>query len=360
MVILILQSSRPPPQKNFCEFNPEHLSFAIITSVTKYSPKGGYMYHYFLRPFKLFFALYAAFFSANAAQAFSPDHYLSYTIMSFFEPNNVFLKDQFIEGNFIVYKPLKLLNPSDKIHMLPDGTTNAVKKNNPKLHYIAYEVSWQNPNPQTRLVKISNQFENSELAVYTYPDRMLVPAGKRHRALWPPVPDPVLISPSVSSLNRDEVGINGTYIPIPEGSHYLCYRTEDQNFDTMGILRDQFMMTDFNVLRRTHICNPAIKRHNDKVYETDIADRENHLACYEIDATDLSRRVLTNDQFGARRSLVMMNNEVCVPTVKTEITPEPTICGEIDADGLCPTTPNCPINTICQPDPSGSVNCICL
>ena len=97
---------------------------------------------------------------------FTPDHYLSYRIMNFYQQSfKVFLKDQFIQGLFNVYRPIRLLNPSDKLHILPDGTVNEARRNNPRLHYVAYEIYWENPAPITKTVHINNQFEDADLTL---------------------------------------------------------------------------------------------------------------------------------------------------------------------------------------------------
>lgn len=280
--------------------------------------------------------------------------------MSFYKPLRVFLKDQFIRGNFSVYRPIRLLNPSDKLHLLPDGTVNDVRQNNPRLHYVAYEVNWENPVPVTKNIHISNQFEDAKLELVTYPDRLLVPAAKRHFSWQPPTTDPNELSMNFSSMGEKlNEAIDAIALPVPEGSHYLCYRVEQIDLsDVLAIFRDQFWSIDLNHLTRTHICNPAIKRHNNRVWETDINDADNHLVCYDIEALDIFKKVYTQDQFGGRPTYVYLNDEVCVPTRKVEITPE-IPCGEIGPDGECPVATNCPIDTVCSPADTGDLSCVC-
>lgn len=315
---------------------------------------------------KLFFlGLLLALSLAQASRAedeptptnFTPDHYLSYRIMSFHEPFKVFLRDQFIRGVFNVYKPVRLLNPSDKLHLNPDGTINESKRNNPRLHYVAHEVYWENPAPVTKAVHIKNQFEEANLNIVTYPDLLLAPAAKRQYSWQPPSNDPTSPLSTMSAAIAD--AIDAIVLPIPDGSHYLCYRVDQVDVSAvLVVFRDQFWSVDFNHLTRTHLCNPAIKRHNNKVYDTDIFDSDNHLVCYDIESSEIFRKVLTRDQFGSRPTYVYLNDEVCVPTRKTEVVPD-IPCGEIGADGECAVATNCPDNTICTPLFDGTPRCVC-
>jgi hypothetical protein len=286
--------------------------------------------------------------------AFTPDHYLSYQIMLHQQQTQkVFLRDQFIRGNFYVFSPFRLLNPSDKLHLLPDGTVNKIKIRNPRLHYLAYEINWENPVPVTKQVHIKNQFEESDITLVTYPDRLLAPAAKHQYAWQPPNTDPTLGPDALSE------GAKAILLPIPNGSHYLCYPLENLDLSTvLAVFRDQFWSIELNRLTRTHLCNPVVKRHNNKVYETDIHDSENHLVCYDIDPSAIFRKVLTRDQFGTRTGYVYLNDEVCVPTTKTEFVPE-IPCGEVGADGECPVATNCPDNTICTPIIDNEPRCVC-
>ncbi len=288
---------------------------------------------------------------------FTPDHYLSYRIMSFYQPFRIFLKDQFIRGVFNVYRPIKLLNPSDKLHLLPDGTVNEVKLNNPRLHYVAHELNWIDPVPVTKVVHIKNQFEEAKITLVTYPDRLLAPAAKRQFSIYPPTD--LAPNPAATMGEKLAEAVDAILLPIPQGSHYLCYRIENLDVSlVLAVFRDQFWSVDFNHLTRTHLCNPAIKRHNNKVYDTDINDPDNHLVCYDIEPLDIFRKVLTRDQFGTRAAYVHLNDEVCVPTRKTEV-PLEIPCGEIGADGECPVATNCPPETVCSPADTGDLRCIC-
>ncbi|TSC62865.1 MAG: hypothetical protein G01um101448_524 [Parcubacteria group bacterium Gr01-1014_48] len=238
------------------------------------------------------------------------DHYLSYLVDKPINPVGVVLHDQFIDPtDFTVFAIERLLNPVRKLHQ---GLTFDPKR--PGLHYLAYRLS--SPVPFTpRSVFIENQFERQIVSV-TKPRYLLTPTGKRKTG----IPIEKVLSTAPDSLAGR---LLATIVPsIPQNAnHYLCYNVEPYAITKGVSLRDQFQIGTFKVIRALYLCNPVEKTHNGK--RSEIIDERNHLMCYEVlPHNPLNRPVLTHDQFGVKSLKPVRTEEICVPTVKTHLTPD--------------------------------------
>ena len=105
---------------------------------------------------------------------------------------------------------------------------------------------------------------------------------------------------------------------MPKANHYKCYQILDWVEDpTLQVnLTDQFGRSQARVLRPYSLCNPVDKNGEG------IADKENHLVCYQI-ADDPSgeyervREVEVQNQFGENRLWVgIPSRELCLPSKK--------------------------------------------
>jgi len=75
----------------------------------------------------------------------------------------------------------------------------------------------------------------------------------------------------------------GVAIPaIPIGNHYVCYpvRESTQFIPRTATFHDEFGTFTATVQKITHLCNPALKRADGKVYE--MVNPQMHLTCYAI------------------------------------------------------------------------------
>lgn len=245
------------------------------------------------------------------------DHYLSYKVRfgkgaPRFAPEDVALQDQFRQSNFVVRRPVGLLNPVEKTH---EGTVAGI--GNPDLHYLSYHVN----GAPFRLdnVRIRSQFGELTLDLKRA-DRLLVPAFK---------------------------ALPGGTLPAgtPQGAdHYLCYRVNvsgdrddegedddddescDPRFPSRPRVRllDEFNLPrDFDVVRPTRLCAPAVKTHDGVRHDADVANPANHLTCYRVRPAGGEAKhqrvhgIRARDQFGDHLLDTQKEREVCVPSTKT-------------------------------------------
>ncbi|HBV01460.1 MAG TPA: hypothetical protein DEF00_03660 [Candidatus Taylorbacteria bacterium] len=247
------------------------------------------------------------------------DHYLSYLLDKSIQPVTVTLRDQFINPtDFTLVLIERLLNPVRKLH---EGLAFNPKR--PNLHYLAYRLQ-SSASFAPRSVLIENQFEKNVIKV-TKPRYLLTPTGKnkigipieKTLSILPPAAANKLIAAIVPSIPKN-------------ANHYLCYDVEPYDITEGVSVRDQFQNRQFEVIRARYLCNPAEKTHNGKVSE--IVDRSNHLMCYEvIPHNQVNRKVITHDQFGIKSQTAVRTEEICVPTVKTPLSP--TACTRPDTEG---------------------------
>ena len=248
---------------------------------------------------------------AHTSHAQVGQHYLSYRFQTQnFTPVNVFLQDQFLQGQFTVVKPRILLNPVIKKVVDSQGLVHVYPITRPDLHYIGYQIQNLNavafPGAQ---VNISNQFETADIKV-GQPRVLLAPAAKKRL--------PVV---NLGAANiPGATGVAASKFPIPDAEHYLCYDVEPKTFQIPLDLQDEFQGRHFAVVERKHLCNPVIKEHFGGVFPADIKNKDNHLMCYRvIDQINQARSVIVRDQFGFRPGKTFEENEICVPTTKIEI-----------------------------------------
>jgi len=110
----------------------------------------------------------------------------------------------------------------------------------------------------------------------------------------------------------------GVALPaIPIGNHYVCYPVKEttQFKPRTATFHDEFGTFTATVLKITHLCNPALKRADGKVYE--MTNPNLHLTCYSISYQGpLPPPVITNDQFGPRKLYLAPPTTVCLPAGK--------------------------------------------
>lgn len=110
----------------------------------------------------------------------------------------------------------------------------------------------------------------------------------------------------------------GIAIPaIPVGNHYVCYpvRESTQFTPRVATFHDEFGTFTATVQKITHLCNPALKRADGKVYE--MVNPNMHLTCYAITYQGPPPPpVITNDQFGPRKLYLAPPTTVCLPAGK--------------------------------------------
>lgn len=267
---------------------------------------------------------------------FEPDHYLSYDILTIsLHKHHISLQDQFIDWtDFTVRKPIKLLNPVAKRH---NGQVHGIK--DPKLHYTAYELNYPNDISIDEKVLVINQFGEFILEKFR-PDRLLTPTYKRE----------------LTMLNE-----NDAFDPMHHSDaydHYLCYEIPPITIETgAGFLKDQFRSRPFDKLVAKRFCNPAAKKHKDKVYDIAHDDPTNHLMCFEIDSLRIFRVVALLNQFGVKKAIVTKDDELCVPSFKTKLADE-CMGSKPGDDGMCNGICPNPADT-CLPDPAGQ-RCDCF
>ncbi|MEK7088018.1 MAG: hypothetical protein AAB891_01920, partial [Patescibacteria group bacterium] len=233
------------------------------------------------------------------------DHYLTYRLDKTIQPISVTLRDQFIQPTAFTLDFIeRLLNPVRKLH-----AGLAFNPKRPDLHYLAYRLKSSAPFAP-RTVLIQNQFEQRSITVLQ-PRYLLAPTGKKKIG--------IPIEKLLANLPPAAAGklIAAVVPPIPQNAnHYLCYDVEPYDVAKGVALRDQFQNRQFEVVKALYLCNPAEKRHADKV--SPIVDEDNHLMCYEtIPHNQLNRKVITHDQFGIKSQQAVRTEELCLPTVKT-------------------------------------------
>lgn len=270
-----------------------------------------------------------SFIFASSANAFEPDHYVSYELKTAsFSSYKIRLKDQFIDWtDFVVSKPHQLLNPALKRH---DNKVHEI--NNPRLHYADYRLSFDKKINISADVIAVNQFGTFKLKNFR-PYSLLVPSYKK----------------ALSLFEDGKIDV--------KGDHYLCYTIDPIKVEgESGFLKDQFRGRNFEKLVATRFCNPAAKIHNDKEYAIENDDEENHLMCFDIGSRQIVKIVQLLNQFGTKKALVVEDHEVCVPTVKIHL---PTECkGSLPneggvCNGVCPNP-----NDTCEPTAAGPCACI--
>jgi hypothetical protein len=110
----------------------------------------------------------------------------------------------------------------------------------------------------------------------------------------------------------------GVALPaIPIANHYVCYPVKEtaQFKPRTATFHDQFGTWTATVLGITHLCTPADKRAEGKVYP--MVNPKLHMTCYKIKYQGGALpKVLTNDQFGPQTLYLSPATTVCLPAGK--------------------------------------------
>ena len=232
------------------------------------------------------------------------NHYLGYDIKHVepkFEKREVTLTDQFVDGNFVVYKPDRLYTPADK-EMLPDQADFA-QVEGVETHLKRYKLKDAKDGPKKIKVKditVTNQF--GEFLVEAHgPYYLMVPTTKA--LLDEPLPGQ----------------------PTERVDHYLCYKLKKVKVREDVSIADQFGTHDYEVKYGVTLCNPVEKQvveEDGSVTTTPIQNPGLHLMCFDVKGGEkVNVEVNTNNQFGPESLTVYKPKELCVPSFK--IAPEP-------------------------------------
>ncbi len=234
------------------------------------------------------------------------DHFLSYKIKRTkgapeWVSREVLLKDQFLEGVFVVEEPKELLNPADKNDEgIGDFDT----------HLLSYEVEEQEELGDFQLqdILVENQFGALTVDVGN-PKRLLVPASMSRSDPLPP-PDP-------NSHNVD---------------HFLCYEIENDDDDESHdgndeadapalqvLVQDEFNPDArlFDIKQPEWLCNPVDKNGEG------IKNPDNHLICYRAKPSkgelkhEKINGLFINNQFGQSQVDTKKETNLCVPSTET-------------------------------------------
>jgi hypothetical protein len=112
----------------------------------------------------------------------------------------------------------------------------------------------------------------------------------------------------------------GVAVPdIPKGNHYVCYPVKVEQFKPrVATFRDQFGVWSMTVIKPTHLCTPAEKRADNRVYP--MTDPRLHMVCYDVKYNGRTLPpVITNDQFGPMKLVLGQASTVCLPAGKTPL-----------------------------------------
>jgi len=264
----------------------------------------------------------------TVAQIFEPDHYISYDIQA--APHSaalVTLKDQFIGPvDFIVEKPIKLLNPTLKRH-----NNQVFEIKFPRLHYTAYQLRPLQDVAINASVLVFNQFGQFFFNEFR-PTRLLAPTRK-------------ILTP-ISDNPNDHLLPNLTLL----ADHYLCYDVIPQTVTTeFGYLKDQFRSRVFENLIVKRLCNPVAKRHGNQSFDIVHNSEMNHLVCFEMPKKRILKIAALVDQFGTKGAVALNDDELCVPSVKFKLSSEKCDGSFPNFEGQC--NGSCPIaGQICLPN----------
>lgn len=265
-----------------------------------------------------------------ATQIFEPDHYLSYDVQAApHSPVRVTLRDQFIgPKDFIVEKPIKLLNPTLKRH-----NNQVFEIKYPKLHYTSYQLKPLEDVVINSTVLVFNQFGQFIFNEFR-PSRLLAPTRK-------------ILTP-LSGNPAEDLKPRHTLL----ADHYLCYDVLPQTVTTQfGYLRDQFRARTFENLIVRRLCNPVAKRHANRDFDIIHNNETNHLLCFELPKKRILKFASLVDQFGAKGAVFLNDDELCVPSIKFKLSGGECEGSLPDFDGQC--NGSCPTpSQICLPDPA--------
>jgi len=192
------------------------------------------------------------------------DHFTGYEVDWETAPyvgEEVYLEDQFGAFNVTVESAVGFGNPAHKVH----GEETPIL--NPDHHYVAYEISYNEGEPQYYIVTVSNQFgENQVLYVYG-PFALAVPTQK-----------------------------DGHEAPLGL-DHYLIYEVvEGPSINEWVSLDDQFgLQPEVLVSYPVGFANPVKKTHGDEV--TEILNADMHVVFYYTEGEYCEEQVQVVNQF---------------------------------------------------------------
>lgn len=98
--------------------------------------------------------------------------------------------------------------------------------------------------------------------------------------------------------------------------HYKCYEIVSSDvFEPFPVqLRDQFGITEAEVVRALYVCNP-VDKNNEGILHPEV-----HQVCYEIrDPLQPTRNLLVSNQFGELTVKVQDARLLCVPSKKIHL-----------------------------------------
>lgn len=238
--------------------------------------------------------------SLDASCGLSLHHFLFYKVKKTagspnFVPRSVQLEDQFENKNYIVKKPVALGNPANKNNEDP---TAPLDPNHLKAYQIR-ETPGVPPHAPHTNVQVDNQF--GTIFVNTLKaDRLLLPTAKSHVSQPPPLSN-------------------------PQVDHFKCYTVEITPGKPLfppgkqATVVDQFNQPKtYNVKKPTHLCNPVSKNGEPRL------DPDAHLMCYQVKPAAGQPRhnrvteLFVNNQFGPERLDTIKEEELCLPSLKTD------------------------------------------
>jgi len=219
------------------------------------------------------------------------NHYLVYVVdeadyFDFTPVEDVNLKDQFIPNgeDVTVWGPYLFANPVKKT-VVENGDVSAIE--DPKLHWVLYDISEEQPTSIDETIQIANQFGDDQVLDLTSRDTLAVPSQK----IVPPTPDL---------------------------DHFKCYTASGLQLQLEVNLVDQFHEDYFGALVTDPMmfCNPVDKIHGTV---TTTSNPDNHLTVYWIATLKDYWTVTVNNQFGDNQELIVSGPvALAVPTRKLE------------------------------------------
>lgn len=227
-------------------------------------------------------------------------HFLFYKVKTtpgtpqFIPPPPVGLADQFETKTHNVKKPLALGNPANKNNEDPDALTypHHLKA------YLIKETPGALPHVKRSNIRVDNQF--GTIFVNTVkPDRLLAPTAKSHVSSPPPPVNP----------------------PV---DHFKCYKVTPTPGTSpfrprQATVVDQFNQPKvFDVKKPTRLCNP-VDKNGEGIQQPDA-----HLMCYQVKKAigqpnhNPVLGLFVNNQFGPERLNTVVEEELCLPSLKTD------------------------------------------
>jgi hypothetical protein len=251
----------------------------------------------------------------RSALTFRTSHYLCYDAKTpdTFNRRGVLTLDQFKQRRkTVVTGPEALCNPASK---------NGSRIVDKRAHLVCYRAT-SSQTFRTRRVVVKNQFGTTRLVVVK-PTSLCLPSAKS-------------LEPTTEKL------------PIPRTiGHFQCYPVKP-----VGSIRprrvtvtDQFGDGRYAVTIPVRLCNPARKN------ASPIVNARDHLVCYAVDPLQRSRArdVVAFNQFGAQRLTAFAAVRLCLPSLKTEIMPQPDLTVTLGTPSVavsCPTGGGSCITTV--------------